>query len=67
MKTRSLRSYRLFLGSLFLILLATTGPAWSDEADAGLNAFWTLDYDTAIEKLTPLAEAGDAEAAQAGL
>jgi len=63
MKTRSLRSYRLFLGSLFLILIAATGPARSDDADAGLNAFWTLDYDTAIEKLTPLAESGDAEAA----
>lgn len=60
---RSLRTKRLLLGSLVLILLAATVHAQSDDSSAGLDAFWTLDYDTAIEKLTPLAESGNAEAA----
>ena len=60
---RSLRTKRLLLGSLVLILLAATVHAQSDDSTAGLDAFWTLDYDTAIEKLAPLAESGNAEAA----
>lgn len=34
-----------------------------DDRERGIGAYWTLDYDTAIELLTPLAESGDAEAA----
>lgn len=63
MNTKSLQPNRLLLGSLALILLAATVHARSDDSDTGLNAFWTLDYDTAIEKLTPLARSGDTEAA----
>ena len=65
MNTKSLQPNRLLLGSLALILLAATVHAQSDDSDSdtGLNAFWTLDYDTAIEKLTPPARSGDAEAA----
>ncbi len=60
---KSLKPHRSLLGSLVLIVLAATVHAQSDDSDAGLDAFWTLDYDTAIEKLTPLAESGNAEAA----
>lgn len=41
-------------------------PAFAQEDDPrirGINAYWVLNYDTAIEILTPFAEAGDAECA----
>jgi hypothetical protein len=34
-----------------------------DNRNRGISAYWALNYDTAIEMLTPLAEAGDAESA----
>ena len=49
---------RVFLAAVPLFLASV---AWSGDFEAGMDAFNSGDYDTALAKWQPLAEAGDAE------
>jgi uncharacterized protein len=49
-------------GLMFLLLNLTVTPVYADDLQDGLDAYDRKDYKTALEKLKPLAELGNASA-----
>lgn len=63
MKKRSKRYTAIATSVLAICFCGSASAQDSDGRQRGINAYWALNYDTAIELLTPLAESGDAESA----